>query len=298
MLEWGNGALYAQSVSVDIDSNGKSEGLSNGDTITVVITIDKDGINDLSPKKKIIGKRQFTRKIKVSGIKEPIMFNPFLAIATVSYDTTSGVNYTTVEFNKSFSKKLGDYKAVYNKDSFEYGITLVDSSDKAVASIGFNTDDSKFESDKVIAVSTSCKKADLQKFGIILEQTSKNIKPETVSYLNSVKQLGKSDFNAIKDRAMKIAKEYYSGAVYKGAYFASGKTDYYNNALYIVYSYKDTILNETVYATLVFQNLKINSKGKITNLDVNAYSGYYSSKQSAVESFIKSEWKNTVKITD
>ena len=293
LVEAFGGIGLSNYIDVDVD---KSDELKNGDKVTVTIKVDYDGINKLKFQKKLVGDEVFTKEYTVSGLQEPVSFDPFEAVTSVSYDATS-YGSSKITFKDDYSKDLGNGVSVKLVKE-EYGSYLQLTKDgENVGTINFEVDDEKFESTKKVVIKTYNDADDFSFQGVILSVLEKEFDPDLIEYLTKADTISDEEFKKLKAEADKKFKENYGDCKYKDCYFGTSSDAADGNGLYFVYSYKGFSDGKS-FGYVYYQDLKTDKSGKIINIDdLYSYSnGYYDSVKSIEES-LRFDWDSLSKVT-
>lgn len=291
LLDYGSRYSVMDFIDIDMDN---TDHLSNGDTVIVTITVDKDGFNKtIHPKKKLVGKSTIKKEYKVEGLTDPLIIDPFSVITSVSYDLTSSYGKTTIFYNESYNETVGDYRITYVDGGYDsHSLKIIDSNLDEIGYINFSSEDEAYTSTKKITVSCRQSETEFISEGIILSPLKKEYEPATVSYVSKAEEISVDDYNQLKEDATADATGMYSDATFVESYF--GKTrgsDNGDNALIFVFSYTDTWDNSTAYITCHTDELKITSDGKLVIEDNIYWRNYYEDDKNELLSRFNSDFE-------
>ncbi|MBE6719150.1 MAG: zinc-ribbon domain-containing protein [Ruminococcaceae bacterium] len=269
-----------------------SENLKNGDEITVTIKINYEKVNKQKPKKKLVGEDKITKTFTVEGLTPVAKIDPFKVIKSVTYDATGYYSETELVYDTGYSEKINDSISV------EYGEQSLNIKTKdETITVYYSYDSESYESTGKIKVTANAYYDDFEtaEYGFVLDSTEKEFEPTTVDFLTSKDTINKDDLDKIKELADEEMKSDYSSESpkYVKAIFAYEGDYGDSNAMYFVYSYKDSWENKTRYTYAYATNFKITSDGDITGIDdmyyTTSYYGYDSVKE--LEKNLKESWK-------
>lgn len=191
------------SISIDID---KTDKLSNGDKVTVTISVNYDRINSNDFNKKLHGKKTITKTCIVSGLINPVTIDPFKAIEQVNYyrgfriklDTsysqeTDGFTVKCKKGELVLSDPSGDYitNIYFEVDSWNY----IDNGKVTIRIKSDSTYSSKIVEDKYYYASR----------GFILSETSMEFEPIEWRAVSSAEELDGKEFDDMKANMISTA---------------------------------------------------------------------------------------------
>lgn len=260
----------------------KNEGLSNGDTVTITISINYDYINSYHFTKELKGKDVYTETYKISNLPDPIEINPFDALSGVVVDKTTGDDF--IEVKSDYTQNINGFSISCGDNRF----IITDSEGDSVAKISFSCQADNFDATNKVTVNASCDGDSYARDGIIINPVSSEYTPITCDYITKGDDISSSDFNTLKDRAVSDFKNQYPDAKYEKAYFGYDKagngnaglwnSGYYNEIKYLFSRKED---GKKVYCCVSYYNVKIRSDGKI--VDVDSISGTTGSSAESVK---------------
>lgn len=191
------------------------------------------------------------------------------AIDVVIYDKTQS-NYI-LQFKTDYKRQYGEYTV---RVSDEGDLELTDSSGSVLSAVYLEGSASGYSSTGKLTVTADFDEEQLQKIGIVIKEKETKIVPAECNYLGDGDSVSKNDFEALKEKALKTAREHYTDAVYEATYFnfdPAGKggetlfsSGYYNRVQFL-FSY--VAYGEKKYVSACFNNVKLLSTGKIYNMD-------------------------------
>lgn len=263
-------------IKIDID---KSKNLSNGDTVTVVITPNYLEINKLNLKKELTGKESYTVTYKVEGLKDGTTIDPFKIITSVTYDKTeNGSNKIKATFDEKYSEKIEgtDLTCSY---SFDGGsgdaVKIKDSNGKEVGRIYIIGDDSDYDSAKTIKFNLKYSNNFFGEKGITVKQESISYKPEKViDYLTDINKISDSQKKKLEELMLKNAKEYENTAQPNKAYFKYVNESNENNResknkYMIISTYTSKYTNSSGHLLSTASYIKVDQNNEIIFDDSN-----------------------------
>ena len=187
------------------DANGK---LSNGDTVTFIIKIDKNGIkNNNSFVKYIRDKDEIEKSYTVKGLKKGVVIDAFDAVECYINDTTEGSyrrhNDSGIVFKSDYNKKYTNNIEVSAADSF----IKIYGEDFTSLKVSLNrANDKEIKKDtKYVKYQISCNKDEFSEYDIILDPSVKNIPVVNISYVSD--SISKDDLSILTQKATEFAKE-------------------------------------------------------------------------------------------
>ena len=258
--------MLDDAIDVSID---KSTQLSNGDQINVEISVDYKYVNSYDFSKKLSGKKTYKRTYTIENLLPAEQMDPFDAIDVVIYDKTQS-NYI-LQFKTDYKRQYGEYTV---RVSDEGDLELTDSSGSVLSAVYLEGSASGYSSTGKLTVTADFDEEQLQKIGIVIKEKETKIVPAECNYLGDGNSVSKNDFEALKEKALKTAREHYTDAVYEATYFnfdPAGKggetlfsSGYYNRVQFL-FSY--VAYGEKKYVSACFNNVKLLSTGKIYNMD-------------------------------
>lgn len=263
MTSWGiiepDDVLYELQRGAFDYSVDKSENLSNGDKVTVTVTIDKDSLRKFNFKKKIKGGESFEKTYTIKGLSEVTALDPFEYISSVRYDVVD--NRTEIVYNTTFNKTYGSFTATAYEDD---RLQIKDGTGSVVTTIRFYADAGSYNATKKISVRIDESADAYLARGFSFPLVSKEYDPVLIDYMSSQNAFGVAEFNALKLKANEKLNEY--SPVYQKAIFCTD-ADTRSNKLVFIYTYKNDD-DETKYIYTYIEGLKIDSAGKIVTDNV------------------------------
>lgn len=198
-------ALYHTVDYITYEWSENNGTLSNGDTVTLTLTIDKEGIkNNPLYKKKISGGEEQTFKFKVEGLEEGVALDIFDALECCYYDETKDNDEYILKIKDDYSRE------------YEKGITVVsnDSGSLTVYGDDFYSFTVPFHlaSDKVTDKATSTKvvlgreQTEYVDLGIVFKETEKAVEVKHLKFVDS-NIFDKETLKLLQDRAVEVAKK-------------------------------------------------------------------------------------------
>lgn len=287
--------LYSKnSIKIELseESQKLNESIKNGDVIEVVYEF----VNG-SPKIKcetVTGTVTYT----VEGLIDVDVFDPFSCVKFVQQGVNSEGSASLQvpeKLDVVVSKKNG-IKAVY----YDQWTIALKKADAVIGKISFFIEDAesmgKYSNGDSVTAFCSHDDKLLEEYQIYISNYSKSYKFTSLgNYINGSISLKQDDIDMFKKAADKRMNDYfdgmdaYSGIKLKSLYIIdSDEKQSYNNLLYFVYSYNynytnffaDEVKNETKYAYVSFQNLVVDTKGKVVgtveNYESNMDTGFKS----------------------
>lgn len=262
--------------------------LSNGDTVTLTVSIDKEGMkNNPFYKKKLSGKDTQTFKFKVEGLKDGVAIDVFDAVDYFYLDTTGLKIYDhTVlkdEYIKEYSdgitvKVENDEIRVYGDDFYSFTIDIEPISD--------NYDE---ETEK-LKLGIDCEPTKYIENGLVIAPYEKEFKVEVISYVDDG-NINTDDITILKNTANETAKNLFDINKFKlieiNHYYYESKT--YGGSNMLNFYYSD---GNSVY-TLTFNDLIRTRNGAICDVEdeeVDYETEWFSGKikaRSSIEEFEK-----------
>ncbi len=245
--------------------------LSNGDTVTLTLTIDIDGIkNNPLYKKKISGKEKQSFKFKVEGLEDGIVLDIFDAIECCYYDETENIDEYILHIKDDYSREYengitvvceeSDSLTVYGDDFYSFTVPVRLASDKV---------SDKAASTKVVL---GCEQTEYVDLGIVFKETEKAITVKHLSYVKS-NIFDKETLKILQDRAIEFAKEKIDTtkySLYKAELYVGGELD--NQVLAYFFKGSDG------FYVINYEDMKCNSENKlydINNLEPEVISSFF-----------------------
>lgn len=277
-----------EAVNIYVDKN---EGLSNGDKVTVTISINYDYINSYHFPKELKGKDIYTETYEISNLPDPIEVNPFDAVSGVVVDKTNGNDF--IDVNSDYTKNISGFSISCDDNMF----IITDSEGDSVAKISFSCEAEDIDTTNKVTITASCDENSYVRDGIIITPVASEYTPITCDYITKGDDISSSDFNTLKDRAVADFQEQHPDAKYEKAYFGYDKDGEANasfwqsgdhNEIKYLFSYKAD--GNTAYRCVSYYNLKIRSDGKI--VDVDSVSSSIGSSAESVKEIENDQAKN------
>ena len=238
------------------ENNGK---LSNGDSVEILVTVNKDGIkNNKLFGKSISGGEKQSFKYKVEGLTEGTAIDIFDAVDSVTVDTTS-YNQTQIKIKDNYVKQYGtdgiNVKEengnirVYGDNFNSFTVYL------SIASDNFD------ENSKTAKVKVNCQPDQYKDYGIVFAKTEAEVKVNSISYVR-YNTISKDDLTKLTNKVNDLAKERLDNGAYTivkaAVYFDTKNMD--NSLAYFIKS------GNKIYM-IYYNYLKQYSDGKIVNVD-------------------------------
>lgn len=232
----------------------KTENLSNGDKVTVTVTIDRDSLQKYNFKKKIKGGESFEKTYTIEGLSEVTTLDPFEYISGVRYDVVD--NQTQIVYNTAFNKSYGSFIATaYEEDRLQ----IKDGTGSVVTTIRFYADAGSYNATKKVSVRIDESTDSYLSKGFAFPLVSKDYDPVLIDYMSAQDAFGVAQFNALKLKADEKLNEY--SPVYQKAIFCTDAGTR-SNKLVFIYTFKNDD-DETKYIYTYIEGLKIDTAGKI-----------------------------------
>lgn len=236
--------------------------LSNGDTVTLTVSIDKDGMkNNPFYKKKLSGKDTQTFKFKVDGLKEGVAIDVFDAVDYFYLNTTGFdiYDYTVLkeDYVKEYSdgitvKVENDRIKVYGDDFYSFTVDIEPVTD--------NYD----ENTEKLKLGIDCESTKYIENGLVLAPSVKEFDVEVISWVDDG-DINTDDIKILKNIADAEAKKLFDTNKFKlteiNHYFYESKTYGGSNMLNFYYSDGSSIY------TLTFNDLVRTRDGRICGVE-------------------------------
>lgn len=270
--------LYSKnSIKIELseESQKLNKSIKNGDVIEVVYEF----VNRSSE----IGCETVTGTVSytVEGLIDVDVFDPFSCVKFVQQGVNSKGSASLQipeKLDVVVSKKNG-IKAVY----YDQWTIALKKADTVIGKISFFIEDAesmgKYSNGDSVTAFCSHDDELLDEYQIYISSNSKSYKFTSLgNYVNGSTSLKQDDINMFKKAADKRMNDYfdgmdaYSGIKLKSLYIIdSDEKQSYNNLLYFVYSYNykytsffaDDVKNEIRYACVSFEDLVVDTKGKV-----------------------------------
>ena len=259
---FGEEGLLKNCVNIKIDKDSK---IKNGDKITISVSINYDRINSYNFDKKLKGKKEYTKKISVSGLEKATTIDPFEIIKSVVNDDGK----YRINYNTEYKKSLGEYTLSY-VEGYREGLEITNSNDEDISTIEFSM--SNTQNDK-ITLKTSCEETSYADYGIIVSEIEKSFTPLTCELLKDGKRIKNEDLITLE----KIAKTYVEGS-YENLKLEKILFEYANDPFYgetnlltFIYSFNDKDMwtgeLSKLYIPVDYGFIKIDSDNNVVNID-------------------------------
>lgn len=246
---------------IDISTtNGDSQNLKNGDTVTYTFTINYDGINNLNGKKKLKGDDSITKDYEVSGLSEVTEINPFDAVEKVI--VSDKYNYNNVVLQ--IGTKIGNY-SITSTSSIGYAFNVGEN--KITVNFEAPEIDSINAGDK-ITLSLAEELDRYASYGIIFTTDSNEFSVLTTKDVTDASQITQTSYEILKTMFDDKARAQNDGDYsFEKMYFKSttGKyTKTVTNELIGIYRYKSNAIGSTdEYVCIYIDSPEITSDGEI-----------------------------------
>lgn len=188
---------------IDISTtNGNSQNLKNGDTVTYTFTINYDGINNLNGKKKLKGNDSITKEYEVSGLREVAEINPFDAVEKVivsegDYGYSVYIQYVD---------KIGNYTMYRDQMNTPYNTYYIDTGEEKLE---IDFDVPEIESIKNGENITLTLKQDADSYidkGVIFNSISQDFSVNLTKDLLNSSDITESSYNSLKQKFIECAE--------------------------------------------------------------------------------------------
>lgn len=241
-------------------TNGDSQNLKNGDTVTYTFTINYDGINNLNGKKKLKGDDSITKNYEVSGLSEVTEINPFDAVEKVI--VSDKYNYNNVILQ--IGTKIENY-SITSTSSIGYAFNVGEN--KITVNFEAPEIDSINAGDK-ITLSLAEELDRYASYGIIFSTDSNEFSVLTTKDVTDASQITQTSYEILKTMFDDKAKAQNDGDYsFEKMYFKSttGKyTKTVTNELIGIYRYKSNAIGSTdEYVCIYIDSPEITSDGEI-----------------------------------
>ena len=273
-------ALYHTVDYIEYEWSENNGTLSNGDTVTLTLTIDKEGIkNNPLYKKKISGGEEQSFKFKVEGLEDGVVIDVFDAVECCYYDETKDNDEYILKIKDDYTREYekgitvvceeSDSLTVYGDDFYSFTVPVRLASDKV---------SDKAASTKVVL---GCEQTEYVDLGIVFKETEKAIAVKHLSYVKS-NIFDKETLKILQDRAIEAAKEkidttkysLYKAELYVGggldnqvlAYFFKGSDGFYvvnyedmkytsDNKLYDINNLEPEVISSWLWGAYKFDDM-------------------------------------------
>lgn len=217
--------------------------LSNGDTVTLTVSIDKEGMkNNPFYKKKLSGKDTQTFKFKVDGLEDGVAIDVFDAVDYFYLNTTGFdiYDYTVLkeDYVKEYSEGItvrveNDRIKVYGDDFYSFTVDIepiTDNYDEKTEKLklGIDCESTKYIENGLV-LAPSVKEFDVE---VISWVDDGNISTDDITILkNTANETAKNLFDINKFKLIEINHYYYESKTYGGSnmlnfYYSDGNSVY------------------------------------------------------------------------